>query len=73
MGESHITLSDYQRLILWLQGYVVIGKILKDGWRKEVNVYAFKCPKHGLTSNIVKGYDERLECPHCWKEVTSEK
>ena len=69
MGDTHITLSDYQRFILWLQGYVIVGKIKKDGWRKEVNLYAFKCPKHGLVSSHVKGYAERLECPDCWEEL----
>jgi hypothetical protein len=69
MGDTHITLTNYQRLILWLQSYVVIGKIKKVGWSKEANLYAFTCPKHGLVSSHVKGYRERLDCPHCWEEL----
>jgi hypothetical protein len=68
MGDTHITLTNYQRLILWLNGWVIVGKIKKVGWSKDVNLYAFTCSKHGLVSSHVKGYRERLECPHCLEE-----
>lgn len=71
-----IKLSRIQRFYLWFFGHVKIGTVYREGWIIPNDLYAFKCPDHGLVSHYPKGYRERLECPHCWtrnKQEMSEK
>ncbi len=64
-----ITLSLFQRIALYFRGRVKIGTKLLDGWTAPVDIYVWRCPIHGLIKRHTKGYDERLECPHCWEEM----
>ena len=58
-----------ERIRIQLQGHVYIGEEKKEGWKESVPFYMFKCPKHGYVKNYVKGFEERLECPECMKEM----
>jgi len=60
-----IELNDTEKLKLKIFGYVKIGIIQKEGWSKPSNLYAFKCPVHGLVSNTAHGYYEKVNCPEC--------
>lgn len=66
--KDKISLSPFQRFSLWLDGYVKIGSRLLDGWTAPADMYAFRCPDHGLVANIVSGYKKILKCPRCWEE-----
>ena len=58
-----------EKLKIQLQGHLYVGEEKKEGWKEPSPVYMFKCPKHGYVKNRVKGYNERLECPDCLKEL----
>jgi len=57
------------RLRLRLSGYVYVGDRMKEGWKAPIPHYAFKCPKHGTVVNYAHGFNQRLECPECRREV----
>lgn len=58
-----------KKLKIKLQGHAYIGDEIREGWKKPISIYMFECPKHGYVKSNVKGYDERLECPMCLKEL----
>ena len=58
-----------ERLKIQLQGHVYVGNEKRSGWKESVPFYLFKCPKHGYVKNYAKGFEERLECPECIKEL----
>ena len=62
-----------EKLKIQLQGHVYVGKEKKEGWKTSAPIYMFKCPKHGYVKNTVKGFIERLECPHCLEELKDTK
>ena len=64
--DSRIRLIE--RLKIQLNGYVYVGDRKKDGWKKELPFYAFRCPVHGIVTDYPHGYDKKLECPICREE-----
>jgi len=58
-----------EKLRIQLQGHFYVGDEKREGWKEPAPIYMFKCSKHGYVQNRVKGYDERLECPECLKEL----
>jgi len=60
-----VKLTLFQKIILKLLGEVFIGNRMKQGWKKPLPFYAFKCETHGLVEDYPHGYNERLECPKC--------
>ena len=46
-----------------------IGEEIREGWREPVMIYRFKCLTHGYVENYLKGYNSRLECPECAREL----
>ena len=58
-----------EKLRIQLQGHLYIGDEKREGWEEPAPIYMFKCPKHGYVKNRVIGYNERLECPECLKEL----
>ena len=50
-----------------------IGHFMKEGWKRELPFYVFKCPKHGYVIDYPHGYNQRLECPECVKEYEVER
>lgn len=58
-----------EKLKIQLQGHVYVGEEKREGWKEQVSIYMFKCPKHGYVKSNVKGYNERLECPTCLEEL----
>ena len=69
--DSRISLIN--RLKIQLKGYVHIGDEKPDGWRKELSIYAFRCPKHDIVYDYPHGYEGRLECPICREEMKRER
>jgi hypothetical protein len=65
--ETRIKLLS--RLKIQLKGHICLGFIKKDGWKEPAPVYVFKCPIHGYVQSVVRGYNERLECPICLQEL----
>ena len=63
--------TTHQRLQVSIYGYVGVGKYTKPGWNGPSDFYLFLCKKHGYVTSNLKGFDKRLECPKCFKEVTS--
>jgi hypothetical protein len=63
-------LSFVQRVKLRLFGYVSVGYRVKPEWSAPIEHYAFYCKKHGLVVDYPHGFEERLECPKCRKELT---
>jgi hypothetical protein len=55
-------------LRILLTGTSYVGNYKNKGWKDSLPFYAFKCPKHGIITNHVKGYNKRLECPKCKTE-----
>ena len=62
-------LSFPQRVALTLFGRSHVGEVTRPGWSGSLPVYAFRCPKHGLVTNYEQGYDRRLDCPICQREL----
>jgi hypothetical protein len=58
-----------ERLKIQLKGHIYVGHEKREGWKDSVPFYLFKCPKHGYVKNYAKGFEERLECPECIKEL----
>lgn len=61
-------MNKIQRLKLHLTGRVYIGHRTRPGWNGSLPFYKFKCPKHGIVEDYPHGYDDRLDCPECFKE-----
>lgn len=58
-------LSISQRLTLLFKGRVFIRCERKDGWSDSIELYAFRCPRHGVQTDYRHGFYERLDCPLC--------
>jgi hypothetical protein len=58
-------LSILQRIELKLLGSVKLGDERRLGWRGELPIYLFRCPRHGLQSTYPSGYGMVLLCPEC--------
>jgi len=65
-------LTILQLIKLRLEGYVYVGDQIRVGWKNPIPFYAFRCPIHGIVVDWARGYDERLECPKCKKELNLE-
>ncbi len=65
---ASVDLSLFERIAMRLFGSVYIGHRKRPGWRGQLPMYAFRCPRHGVVVNYPQGYDERLECPLCLRE-----
>jgi hypothetical protein len=63
--DTRIKLLD--RLKIQLRGHLYVGDELREGWKEPAPVYMFKCPIHGYVKSVVRGFNERLECPECLK------
>ena len=59
----------WQRLRLWLNGYVYVGDRQRASWKGPLPFYAFKCPIHGVVEDYPHGYAQCLECPKCKEEA----
>ena len=62
-----------EKLKIKLNGHLYIGDEEREGWKHSAPFYMFKCPKHGYVKNHIKGFDKRLECPDCLKELLESK
>jgi hypothetical protein len=60
-----VNLSFVQRFELNLFGFTKSEMKIKEGWKEERQFYFFKCKKHGIVENHLKGYKENLRCPKC--------
>lgn len=49
-----------------------VGHYMKEGWKGELPFYLFKCRKHGYVVNYPHGFEEKLTCPECQKEINEE-
>jgi len=63
------SLSRWERLKIRLGGNVSIGFYIKTGWKAPIEFYAFWCPVHGIVADYPHGYNERLTCPKCSKNM----
>ncbi len=67
------SLSVFQEIKLWWSGYVKIGtRGPDDQYTVEREVFLFKCKKRGWVTNVLHGYDERLDCPLCTATANKE-
>ena len=58
-----------KRLKISLSGHLYLGDQMKEGWKKSLPFYLFKCPIHGLVKSYPKGHSKRLDCPLCQEEL----
>ena len=65
--DKRIELLD--RLKLRLQGHLYIGDEKIGDSEETVPFYVLKCPKHGYVKTYVRGFQARLDCPKCIKEL----
>ncbi len=63
-----VELSVLQRLMLRLFGSVHVGDVQREGWRRSLPLYAFRCVRHGVVLNYAMGFDSLLLCPICLEE-----
>jgi len=61
-------MNPFQRLELFLTGRAFIGYRKLPGWKAPNPFYIFRCHKHGLVEDYPHGYNDRLDCPECFKE-----
>lgn len=54
-----------QRLILRLFGRVFLRNELRDGWLRQIPVYAAHCQEHGDFEDYPHGWSSRLDTPVC--------
>lgn len=59
------TLSFTQKLRLKVFGHVSVGTRMKDGWKRPIEHFVFKCRYHGLQIDYPHGFREELRCPIC--------
>ena len=64
-------LSVLQRIELQLLGSTKIGYKRQHGWKKELPIYLFRCPNHGLKLSYESGYGSMLLCPECLRAMSS--
>ena len=64
-----IKLSTTQKIKMLWDGYVYVGHETRPGWSGTLPFFVFKCRVHGMVKDYPHGYDERLECPHCVREL----
>jgi hypothetical protein len=62
-----------EKLKIQLNGHLYVGDEEREGWKRSAPFYLFKCPKHGYVKNYIKGFDKRLDCPECLKELHESK
>ena len=63
-------MNPLQRLELFLTGRTYVGHQRRPGWVGSLPFYAFRCPKHGIVEDHLRGFegDEYLNCPLCLKK-----
>ena len=66
----NLELTRVQKMRLSFLGITPTEKKRLPGWKKEIQFYAFNCPKHGLVENYQHGYMKQLSCPLCNSEVS---
>jgi len=62
-------MNSLQRLELFLTGRAYVGHRRRPGWTGSLPFFAFKCPKHGIVEDYPHGYNSRLDCPRCRREI----
>lgn len=62
------SLNMMQTLSIMAKGYIEIGKIQMENWKKEKMFYLFKCPVHGYQISYPSGYSEKLQCLPCLRQ-----
>ena len=67
--EEEIKLGLFKTIRFRLFGQVYLEHRTLPGWRGALPFYAFSCPTHGIVVNYPQGYQQRLECPKCFKEL----
>lgn len=65
MAVDSPPLSQAQRILLRLFGYVRIGWLRSPGWTRRLQAYAFDCKRHEVVVNYGQGYSGRLFYPFC--------
>jgi len=60
-----VRLSISQRLTLLYKGRVFVRYERRAGWSESLEVYAFRCPRHGIQTDYNHGFYGRLDCPRC--------
>jgi hypothetical protein len=53
-----------QRIQLIIAGSAFTGMWRRPGWKRELQIYAFKCPIHGLVESYHRA-SWTLRCPKC--------
>ena len=46
-----------------------VGDFMRKGWKDEMPFYIIECPKHGSVLAYPHGFEGRLDCPECMKEM----
>ena len=62
---DYAEMSLSQKIKLRLSGLVYVGDNREEGWKTSLQVYAFRCKKHGLQLGYASGYAQQLLCPEC--------
>ena len=73
--QTHLgtELTLIQRLRLIILGVSSTYKRTNSGWNGELMYYAFRCPVHGIVEDYPHGFDQRLRCPLCQKNLYRKK
>ena len=71
MVRNMVELTRLKKITLKLHGRVYTEHKMRQGWKKPLPFYAFKCDEHGLVENYPHGYEGRLDCPKCVQSINS--
>ena len=58
-------MSFAERIRMRINGHIYVGHRKKEGWRKALPFYRFRCSVHGLVENYPMSYKKILRCPLC--------
>ena len=69
--QTHLgtELTLIQEIRLTILGITSTNKRTNPGWEGEIMYYAFKCPRHGVVEDYPHGFNHRLRCPICQKNL----
>jgi len=65
-------LSLWQKIVLRISGAVFLRFEKREGWSDYLEIYAVRCPKHGVFEDYPHGYYEEFDCPKCKEEDVEE-
>lgn len=71
--EENYKIGLIDKIKIRLLGHSKVGEYNFDGDPNRVlEIYAFKCPNHGIVASHPHGYYNVLLCPTCMKELLKE-